>query len=137
MQVAARTLPRRVPIVFVSDLDPPSIVKYVQLHRGAAFRSRLRFGGVNSRWLQAIHATLPRVRIPLALRERRLLSKLDAALSLERLVGFEAAALLRSGFKVELEGATHPGLYPPRHHRWVFRTLRRAAATKPSGGETP
>lgn len=125
--VAGRMLPAGASIVFVGDLDTPALVRFAELKRIAPFRSRLHYGGIDSRWLAAIEAKVPRVRIPLAAEERRVLPSLERALPLERLVGIEAAHLLRSGFKIELEGATNPHLYSASHHRWIFRTLRQAA----------
>jgi hypothetical protein len=131
-QLVGKVLPPKVPVAFVGDLDPFAIVQYVELRRTAPFRQRLRFGGVDSAWLQAVRPRLrpqvpfERLRIQLSAEEVRVLRMLEQAVLLERLVGPEAAALLRSGFKIELEGTTNPTLFRNDGKGWAFQLLRRA-----------
>jgi len=134
LPVVGAALPRRATVVFVGDLDPPAIVQYLELRRTAPFRQRLRFGGVDSGWLEAVQGKLrapvdlDRLCIPLSEEERRLLSLLEQAFPVQKLVGARAAAILRSGFKVELEGVTNPHLLGGKRDSWAFALLRRAAA---------
>jgi len=141
--VIRKVLPRDIPVVFVGDLDPPSIVQYVATRSGlpAATRKRLCFGGVDSAWLERIQPALrrrfsfARIRIPLSASEKRLLRRIEEATDLEALVGASAAAMLRSGFKLELEGATNPSLFRDAGTPWVFDLLRAAAKRNPSARE--
>jgi len=50
--------------------------------------------------------------------------RLDDAIDLEGLVGRQSSEILRGGYKIELEGATNPHIYPPGHIRWIVRYLR-------------
>lgn len=127
-------LPPRVPVVFVGDLDPLAIVHYLQLRRVAPFRRRLRYGGLDSSWLDAVGKMLrrpltpDRLRIRLSTEEIHVLALLEGVVPLQKLIGAPAVALLRSGFKVELEGATNPELFRRKRYTWAFRLVRRAAA---------
>jgi hypothetical protein len=128
-------LPQDLPLVFVGDLDPPSIVQYVATRAAlpAAVRKRLYFGGVDSAWLERMQPALRRkialaqIRIPLSASEKRLLRPIEEATDLGALLGASAAAMLRSGFTLELEGATNPGLFSDASTPWVFDLLRAAA----------
>lgn len=143
--VIRRMLPRDIPVVFVGDLDPPSIVQYVATRRGlpAAMRKRLRFGGVDSAWLERMQPalrrklTFARIRILLSASEKRLLRHIEEATNLEAFVGNSAAAMLRSGYKLELEGATNPSLFRDAGTPWVFDLLRDAAKRNPQRERRP
>ena len=136
LRLLNRAIPSRVPIVFVDDLDPIGIVRYLELRRRcpASVKRRLRFGGVDSTWLAAMrrklraHVPLERVLIPLSVREVGLLRLLERAVQLERLVGPTAVAMLQDGSKLEVEGATNPNLFRDGRTPWVFQLLRDAAA---------
>ena len=120
------------PIAFVGDLDPPSIIQYLATRDRLVptRRSRLLFGGVDSTWLEDVEAALrpelalDRVCTPLSRAEKRLLRLLEDSLDLDSLVGSRAAAMLRSGVKLEIEGATNPQLFQDPRTPWVFRRLR-------------
>ena len=90
----------------------------------------LLHGGVNDAWLDAMERAssqegrLERLRIPLEKHEVRLLEKLDRAVDLEKLIGTRGFAMLHSGYKIEIEGATNPAIYRRSHARWVFKYLR-------------
>jgi len=129
--------------VFLGDMDPFSIVEYVEIRRLllAATGRPLLYGGIDDAWLGASERSLKRgvrlaqVSIALSKREKALVKRLERAIDLERLVGRRAYSMLRSGYKVELEGATNPALYRRGHGRWVFRYLRSVVrrAAKGSG----
>jgi hypothetical protein len=122
-------------------MDSFGLVQLVEARRvlREANGPRLVYGGIDDVWLAAMERTLKRGRrldsisIPLMKHERTLLKRLDRALDLERIVGPRSAALLRSGFKIELEGATNPHLYSDRHGRWIFEHLA-ARAEKSNAG---
>ena len=117
---------------FVGDLDPFAIVQYVETRRALSSPKGPPFlyGGINDAWLEAIRRSLKpqarfeRIRIALSQSEKTLLAQIDRALDLERLVGRRSSEILRGGYKIELEGATNPRLYPPDHIRWIVRYLR-------------
>ena len=117
---------------FVGDLDPLAIVQYVETRRALRSPKGPSFlhGGINDAWLEAIRRSLKpqvrfeRIQIGLSQSEKTLLAQIDRALDLEGLVGRQSAEILRSGYKIELEGATNPHIYPPGHIRWVVRYLR-------------
>jgi hypothetical protein len=127
--------------VFVGDMDPFGLVQYVEARRvlHEANGPRLVYGGIDDVWLAAMERALKRgyrldhICIPLMKHEKTLLERLDRALDLELIVGPRAVALLRSGFKIELEGATNPHFYADQHGRWIFEHLR-ARAEKPNAG---
>ena len=118
--------------VFVGDMDPYSVVQYVETARmlSGAKRPSLLYGGVNDAWLDSMERTLSRrtrlerLLIPLAKHEISLLKDLERVVDLEKLIEPRGCSVLRSGYKIELEGATAPRLYDGRHGRWVFRYLR-------------
>ena len=128
-------LPTGVPVAFVGDLDPPSIIQYIATRDSLspAMRSRLIFGGVDSSWLEGVEAALrpghalDRICIALSPAEKRLLRRLEDSIDVDSLVGSRAAAMLRSGVKLELEGATNPLLFGDSRTPWVFELLRRRA----------
>jgi hypothetical protein len=70
--------------------------------------------------------SLDRVCIALNRHERSMLSKLEQAVDLERLVGLRSAALLRGGHKLEVEGASNPALYGRDHARRLMKRIRAA-----------
>jgi hypothetical protein len=119
-------------VVFVGDMDPYSIVQYVETRSMLAEASvgSLVHGGVDSAWLDAIERALNdgrrfgSLRIRLARHERTLLRKLDGAVDLDGLLGHRGSSMLRDGYKIEIEGATNPSIYPPSHGRWIFKYLR-------------
>lgn len=112
-RLIAQVVPRDIPLVFLGDLDPPSVVQYAatRLALPPAVQRRFRYGGVDSEWLMklqpALRARFPleRLRIPLSPAEKRLLRHVEGAIDLEGLLGAPAASMLRDGFKLELEGA--------------------------------
>jgi hypothetical protein len=132
--------------VFVGDMDPFSVVEYIETRRMllASNGPTLLYGGLDDAWLAAIERSLKRgvrltrVRIRLSRRETGLLRRIEGAIDLELLVGPRACSMLRSGYKIELEGATNPALYRKGHGRWVFRYLRsmvrRVGPAAPKGG---
>jgi hypothetical protein len=81
--------------------------------------------------------TFARIRILLSASEKRLLRRIEEAADLEALVGASAAAMLRSGFKLELKGATNPSLFRDAGTPWVFDLLRGAAKRTAQRESTP
>jgi hypothetical protein len=127
--------------VFVGDMDPYAIVQYGETRRMLAGAGvSLLYGGVDDAWLGAMERSLgqrgrlERLRIPLEKHEIRLLKQVDRAIDLETLVGPRGCSVLRSGYKIELEGATNPALYHRRHGHWVFRYLRSRIADQARDG---
>jgi hypothetical protein len=126
----------RAPALFVGDLDPHHLVQFVETRRLMATRGlAIAFGGLSDAWWPAMERgirggfTLERLRIRLDRSERTLLARIERALDLDDLVGPRAAALLRSGYKIEIEAATNPALYARGHGRRVVRLLRAHAGT--------
>ena len=79
----------------------------------AGVGARLLHGGVNDAWLDAMERALSQVG-----RLERL------RIPLEKLIGARGSAMLHSGYKIEIEGATNPAIYRRSHSRWVFKYLR-------------
>ena len=120
----------RRPIQFIGDLDPLDLAAYVALGAGGTplRRSRRRpvpvqYAGIDDRWLDVCerHARQPPVAtytIRLSTRERDQLDALErVGLDLEATVGPRCAAILRTGYKLEIEGATNPAIYRSGLHR--------------------
>jgi hypothetical protein len=88
---------------------------------------------VDSKWLEKLTQglkrpfSLDRLRIPLSRAERTLIRRLETAIDLDRMVGATAAAMLRLGFKLELEGAINPRFHRDSDTRWIFGLLRSRA----------
>jgi hypothetical protein len=126
--------------VFLGDLDPFSIVQYVELRRLLLEQTGrpLLYGGVDDAWLASSDRSLKRglaverICIALSRSEQSLLKRIERAIDIEQLVGRRSCSLLRSGYKLELEGASNPVAYRKDHGRWVFRRLR--ALVRRSGG---
>jgi hypothetical protein len=131
-RILERILPASVPVAFVGDLDPESIIQYLATRDSLrpAVRRRFFFGGVDSTWLDDVESALRpefalgRTCIPLSPVEKRLLRRVEDAIDMDLLVGSQAASLLRTGVKLEIEGATNPDLFRDRHTPWVFERLR-------------
>jgi hypothetical protein len=85
-------------------------------------------------------SSLASLRISLLRPDVALLKRIERAIDLERLVGPESCFTLRSGYKVEIEGAMNPAFYRPSHGHWIFRhfgSLARArAAARPIRGSS-
>jgi hypothetical protein len=121
-----------VPTYFIGDLDPQDLTTYLTLacsdRDGFAL---VKYLGVDAGWQQlchryatercrTMHAGLPTIEMGEFEREH-----LDGLLRLpfdwESLVGPEALKLLRSGYKLEIEGASNPAFY----RRGFSKELRR------------
>lgn len=109
-------LPLRARLVFVGDLDPMDLSVYLEYRR----RTQLApvFGGIDDQWLQLCERwprgdhSLRRSMIAMEPVERSHMALVRQHVpELDRLVGARAAAVLSSGYKIELEGATNPDLY--------------------------
>jgi hypothetical protein len=126
----------RAPAVFVGDLDPHHLVQFVETRRLMATRGlAIAFGGVSDAWWPPMERgirgnfTVERLRIRLDRGERVLLGRIERALDLDDLVGPRAAALLRSGYKIEIEAATNPRIYARGHGLRLIHMLRAQAGT--------
>jgi hypothetical protein len=132
------------PVVFVGDLDPVGVAQY--LAAAAMLKRitgrRLLFGGIDATWLTAFEP--PATRIPLekalidmAPDEVRLLRRLDEGQDLDSLLGPAACAILRGGYKVELEAVSNPAIVGAGYTRRAFRHLRSVASgAKGRGGSS-
>jgi hypothetical protein len=111
---------------FVGDLDPLDLTIFVAL-RSLAPEARVELCGMNDFWLAQCEATcawqsgLPTIAMDPF--EMQHLALLDAFAPLEGLVGPASARLLRSGHKLELEGALNPAFYRAEHRDWALATL--------------
>jgi len=123
-------------VQFVGDLDPLDLAAYVALGAGGApvgKRRRaalaVRYSGVDDRWLSACernsrHLPLASFTIELSRGERDQLAALElAGLDLDATVGPRSAAILRAGYKLEIEGATNPAIFRPRHQADVRKLV--------------
>jgi hypothetical protein len=123
-------------IVFVGDMDPVAIAQYLAARSmlAASDGQHLLYGGMNDAWLAAMRASSkPRqtaLRIRLDRDEERLLRHLESAVDLAELLGPSGAALLRSGYKIELEAGLNPTLHGSAVKRWVVRYVRLLAARR-------
>jgi hypothetical protein len=122
-----------VPVLFVGDMDPVAIAQYLAAQRmfAATGALALAYGGMNDAWLNAMAEStwpLARLSIRMSASEVRLLRALESATRLEDLIGPDCAALLRRGFKVELEAALNPAFHGPAHKRRLVGNLRDMAA---------
>ena len=124
------------PAVFVGDMDPVGIAQYLAVRRMLRARRgpTLRFGGINDEWLAAIRrarrrSLLPEegLRIRMERDEVRLWRRLEEDTDVEEMIGPEGCRILRSGYKLELEAASNPGILRPEHKKWVFCHLRAVA----------
>jgi hypothetical protein len=131
----------RLPLCFVGDLDPLDLTAFVALRCGdpdlkAPHRRALpiTFGGIDDRWLElcergllpARKGALPLIRMSEIEQEHR-----DVLFSLapwlEEQIGPRCAELLRSGLKLELEGASNPDLYRQGFTRTLLKHLLKRA----------
>jgi hypothetical protein len=125
-----------VPIDFIGDLDPLDLTAFLLLstseHHSA---SVVRYFGIDDRWLALCrrYATgrgssgatgLPTIEMH-EFEKNHLARLIDLPIDWERLVGAEAMALLQSGHKLELEGATNPDFYRSGFSKRVARHLFR------------
>jgi hypothetical protein len=109
------------PLVFVGDLDPLDLATFSTLERCLrGLASPVRYGGVGDRWLELCEQHLPpraslrSVCIPMSDREQEAMRQADEiGLGWDAAAGPRGSALLGSGVKLELEGATSPHFFSP------------------------
>jgi hypothetical protein len=113
---------------FVGDLDPLDLTVFLaysgnaELLRPTARRLplRLEWTGVNDRWLNLCernfrpqysrkHVTIKMT--PTESEHQEVIENILAGRDLDSFVGPHSAALLRSGYKLEVEGASNPAFY--------------------------
>lgn len=124
-------------VLFVGDLDPLDLGVYWALRESLnAIARPIAFGGIDDGWLTLCERRLKpkfgfhNVTIRMSAFERKHLAAVESALDIERTVGARAAALLRSGRKLELEGASNPEFYEKRHTTELLHHMRRLARQK-------
>jgi len=109
------------PVVFVGDLDPLDLATFSTLERCLrGLTVPVRYGGVGDRWLEICEQHLPprsslrSLCIPMSDPEQEALRRAEAiGLGWGALAGPRGSALLGSGVKLELEGATSPHFFSP------------------------
>jgi hypothetical protein len=109
------------PLVFVGDLDPLDLATFSTLERCLrGLASPVRYGGVGDRWLELCEQHLPpraslrSVCIPMSDPEQEAMRQADEiGLGWDAAAGPRGSALLGSGVKLELEGATSPHFFSP------------------------
>jgi hypothetical protein len=129
--VATEAKRRRLPVRFIGDLDPDDLLVFLSLAvRLRKWNVVVQYAGIDDAWLASCEATRraswPADSALIELRpfEIKILRRLETLpVPWERLIGPSAMALLRRGFKLELEGATNPCFYKPAHHRTLRRLL--------------
>ncbi|MET0556394.1 MAG: hypothetical protein ABW221_25375 [Vicinamibacteria bacterium] len=106
------------PVVFVGDLDPLDLATYGTLAR-ALDGLPLRYAGVGNAWVRLcerhLSPTWTRLPcIPMSEDERQAVTTAEAdGLGWADLAGPRGMELLGEGLKLELEGASNPGIYAP------------------------
>ena len=112
LATAIRSITRDCPIWFVGDLDPLDVTAFLSLK---AEGLDARYLGIGDDWLRlcvATGMTLPTIALsPFELANLRALEAFD----LGALLGEEGAALLSTGHKLELEGASNEAFYGADH----------------------
>jgi hypothetical protein len=109
------------PLVFVGDLDPLDLATFSTLQRClSGLATPVRYGGVGDRWLELCEQHLPpraslrSLCIPMSDPEREAMRQAEEiGLGWDALAGPRGSALLGSGVKLELEGATSPHFFSP------------------------
>jgi hypothetical protein len=109
------------PLVFVGDLDPFDLATFSTLARTLRGQpSPIRHAGVGARWIELCERHLPPGRaldslcVAMSAPEREAMEKAEEiGLGWAALAGPRGAALLDSGLKLELEGASNPKLFSP------------------------
>ncbi len=118
---------------FVGDLDPLDLSAFLVLAASLLESGKsVRYVGVSGKWVERCRRLLPVGKsmplIPMSdfeLRHWRALASLP--ISWPSLVGASAVAVLDSGMKLELEGATNPAFYSSAVSDEVSEDLRTAA----------
>lgn len=134
-QSRIQRLRQGLPILFVGDLDPLDLHVFFSMKRGdlslrGSERSWLIFAGINDSWLDLCDRNLKPGRklesmlIPMSELEKAHFDLLfNAVPGLPGLIGERSFELLRTGWKLELEGATNAAHYRERHLASVVKKL--------------
>ena len=109
------------PLVFVGDLDPLDLATFSTLARCLrGLPWPVLYGGVGDRWLELCEQHLPpraslrSLCIPMSAPEQEAMQQAEEiGLGWDTIAGPRGAALLGSGVKLELEGATSPHFFSP------------------------
>jgi hypothetical protein len=123
--------------IFVGDLDPLDLHVYLTLREDTP---ALRYGGLNDSSLDFLERNLKRNQrldtptLSMGPMERRHFAILDSMVDIAALIGPRSRDLLRSGRKLELEGATNVN-YFKRGHLETFRSF--LERTKPTATPAP
>ena len=119
------------PVHFIGDLDPLDLATYATLVSDPAVLAA-SYVGVSESWFDRCEAdltqrrewSLDRVCIGMDPEERRGLARLlQIPLDWTRLIGPRALAMLESGRKLELEGASNPAIYSHAFRNDLLRTV--------------
>jgi hypothetical protein len=119
------------PVHFIGDLDPLDLATYATLVSDPAVLTA-SYVGVSESWFDRCEAdlaqhrgwSLDRVCIRMDVEERRGLAHLlEVPLDWNRLIGPRARAMLESGRKLELEGASNPAIYSEAFGNELRRTV--------------
>jgi len=132
----------RRPLSYIGDLDPYSLIVFLTLRVGgiAGEKSRepaldVEYAGINDSWLALCERHRNRDRLPrdhgrlgvelqMSTFERESLRWLESLdIDWDAIVGPRSMALLRSGWKLELEGACNPGAYDAAFPQQLFAHL--------------
>lgn len=137
----------RLPLWFIGDLDPFDLTTFVALRCGDPDLRRperqvlpISFCGIDDGWLRLCEqhllpkwsGALPIIRMSrIELEHRDLILQLAPWLVEE--VGARCAELLRSGLKIELEGASNPRLYKKEFSGALLKHLTKRARQRAPG----
>jgi hypothetical protein len=114
--------------IFIGDLDPLDLHVYVALRP----IGEIDYGGINDACLQLCERNLKRgrrlesVMFRMRAAEARHFAIIDSLVDVTAIVGPRSHALLRAGWKLELEGATNLQHFEPRHLTRLTKVMTRA-----------
>jgi hypothetical protein len=129
--IACEATRHKLSVHFVGDLDPWDLTVFLTLTvELRKYGIDAAYAGIGAEWLQSCRSRLRRpfrltdALIELAPFELRLLKLLwEAPVDWNRIIGPAGVEILCSRAKLELEGATNPGLYTRAHIREVQQIL--------------
>lgn len=115
----------RSPLFFIGDLDPLDLSAFKAYRRGNANfrggdarRSSMSYIGIDDEWMDLCERSLKpgltfdALLIHMATAEQEHFRVIEPLFpDMEEVIGSRAVSLLRSGRKLEIEGASNPGLY--------------------------
>lgn len=121
------------PIRFVGDLDPLDLVTYAtMIDRSESWPVPVSYFGISDAWIEQCERdlasrpgmSLRSVSIPMEGEERAAWASIESSpLPWSDAIGQRTSALLTSGLKLELEGASNPDLYSRGFCDYLLRSL--------------